>query len=85
MLTPLYLERDNWRMDTQKIVTELLATGLTQKQLADLAGCGQPAINAFSKGNRGKRPSFSIGQRLCELHRERCPAVAASVSLDTPR
>lgn len=65
-------------MDTQKITAELLATGLTQKQLADKVPCSQAAINAFSRGIRGRRPTFAIGQRLLDLHRELCGNVPAS-------
>jgi transcriptional regulator with XRE-family HTH domain len=64
----------NIALDIKQIVSDLLATGLTQQQLADLAQCSQAAINAFLKGNRGSRPSLVIGQRLIELHKERVPA-----------
>lgn len=59
-------------MDTQKITQDLLSTGLTQQQLANLASCSQSAINAFASGKRGSRPSLSIGLRLLALHQERC-------------
>jgi transcriptional regulator with XRE-family HTH domain len=64
----------NIALDIKQIVSDLLATGLTQQQLADLAQCSQAAINAFLKGNRGLRPSLAIGQRLIDLHKERVPA-----------
>lgn len=60
-------------MDTQKLTLDLLATGLTQQELADLLNCSQSTINAFSKGNRGVRPSYPIGKKLGELHAARCP------------
>lgn len=59
-------------MDTQKTVSDLLNTGLTQQQLADLVPCSQSTINAYLKGERGARPSWEIGQRLNDLHQERC-------------
>ncbi|SIO50784.1 hypothetical protein SAMN05444172_2608 [Burkholderia sp. GAS332] len=59
-------------MDTQNIVSELLGTGLTQVELAALAGCSQPTISAFRLGARGKRVSKEIGDRLAALHAERC-------------
>jgi transcriptional regulator with XRE-family HTH domain len=59
-------------MDIQKSVSELLGTGLTQDELAGLVPCGQSTINAYFKGKRGKRPSLEIGQRIIELHRQRC-------------
>ena len=59
-------------MDTQKITRELLDTGLTQQELAALIPCSQSTIAAFRNGTRGAKPSFAIGSRLAELHRERC-------------
>lgn len=59
-------------MDMQKIVSDLLATELTQAQLAELVPCSQATINAFLHGDRGKRPSFAIGLRLNNLHTKRC-------------
>jgi len=61
-------------MDTQKITRELLGTGLTQQELADLVPCSQPTIAAYANGKRGSKPSFLVGSRLLVLHRERCPA-----------
>jgi len=71
-------------MDTKQVVSELLATGLTQQELADLIGCSQATINAFLNGNRGARPSFSIGQPLLALHAERCKPQKQNRSHDTP-
>jgi predicted transcriptional regulator len=59
-------------MDTQKITSDLINSGLTQQQLADLVPCGQSTIAAYLAGTRGSRPSKLIGDRLEELHAERC-------------
>lgn len=59
-------------MDTQKITSDLIASGLTQQQLADLVPCAQSTIAAYLAGTRGARPSKQIGDRLEELHTERC-------------
>tara|TARA_R110001599_G_scaffold171353_1_gene362409 strand:+ start:433508 stop:433729 length:222 start_codon:yes stop_codon:yes gene_type:complete len=59
-------------MDTKKIVEELLATGLTQAQLAELVPCSQSLIAAFVGGSRGKQTSFVIVDRLQKLHAMRC-------------
>lgn len=59
-------------MDIQKITCELLATGLTQQQLADKVPCSQSTVNAFAHGNRGSRPTLRIGMRFIELHAELC-------------
>lgn len=59
-------------MDTQKITQDLLATKLTQAELAELVPCSQSLINAFLNGKRGSRPSKAIGDRLEVLHAQRC-------------
>jgi predicted transcriptional regulator len=59
-------------MDTQKITSDLIKSGLTQQQLADLVPCGQSTIAAYLAGTRGARPSKQIGDRLEQLHAERC-------------
>lgn len=59
-------------MDTQKLATELLATGLTQSQLAELVPCSQSLIAALVSGARGKQTSFVIASRLQKLHAARC-------------
>jgi transcriptional regulator with XRE-family HTH domain len=59
-------------MDTQKITLDLLATGLTQQELAALVPCSQSLIAAFASGARGKQPSMVIGNSLLKLHRSRC-------------
>lgn len=59
-------------MDTQKITSDLIKSGLTQQQLADLVPCGQSTIAAYLSGTRGARPSKFIGDRLEQLHAERC-------------
>lgn len=63
-------------MDTQKITSDLLASGLTQQELADLVPCGQSTIAAYLAGTRGSRPSKQIGDRLEQLHADRCQEVA---------
>ena len=59
-------------MDTKKITSDLIESGLTQQQLADLVPCGQSTIAAYLSGTRGARPSKQIGDRLEQLHAERC-------------
>jgi transcriptional regulator with XRE-family HTH domain len=59
-------------MDTKKITNEMLATGITQQELADRVPCSQSTINAFASGKRGSRPTLVIGLRLLELHAEIC-------------
>lgn len=70
-------------MNTQTIVLELLKSGLTQTELAKLAGCAQPTISAFRLGVRGKRVSKEIGDRLFALHAERCREASGSPPVST--
>jgi transcriptional regulator with XRE-family HTH domain len=71
-------------METQKITSELLATGLTQQELGDLIECSQSTVAAFANGTRGKNPTYAIATRLLELHAERCPALPASDTVRAP-
>src|SRR5260363_245272 len=54
-------------MEMQRIVQELLSTGLTQKKLADLVPCSQSLISALADGRRGKNLSYQIGLKLISL------------------
>jgi transcriptional regulator with XRE-family HTH domain len=65
-------------METQKITSELLATGLTQQELADLIDCSQSTVAAFLNGTRGSNPTYAIATRLLELHTERCSPTSAA-------
>jgi len=71
--------RDNRRMNIKQTVRDLLATGLTQHELAALVPCSQSLIAAFAAGTRGKQPSMLIGNSLVRLHQTRCGALAAGV------
>ena len=64
-------------MDTKKIVSELLATGLSQQALAEKIPCSQSTISAFGLGSRGRRPTLAIGLRLMQLHQELCEKPAS--------
>jgi len=51
-------------MDSQKTVSALLATGLTQIELAALVPCGQSTISSLKNGTRGVRISHKLACRL---------------------
>lgn len=68
-------------MDTKKITSDLLSSGLTQQQLASLVPCSQSTIAAFVSGTRGSNPTYVIATRLLALHAERC-GVAATAARD---
>lgn len=59
-------------MSYQTKITEIVATGLTQVQLAAIVPCSQSAISSLHTGKRGNRISKFLGDRLDEIHRERC-------------
>lgn len=67
-------------MDIKQTVNDILASGLTQQELADLVPCSQATICAYANGDRGARPSLQIGLRLSELHKERCAQPSSSLS-----
>jgi predicted transcriptional regulator len=59
-------------MNPQTIVADILATGLTQTQLAKLVPCSQSQISSLLTGARGNRISKEIGDSLERLHVELC-------------
>lgn len=66
-------------MDWQKIVMELLVSGLTQKQLGEAVGRSQPQICELKEG-RTRQVEWSVGERLLALHRDRCRLRSASLA-----
>jgi predicted transcriptional regulator len=57
----------NWKTTIQ----DLIESGLTQNQIAEMAETGQSHISSLLRGDR-KQPGWSLGDRLLSLHRERC-------------
>lgn len=51
----------------QIIVNSLSDAGLSQAEIANLAGCSQSQIAFLSQGKRGKRLSFEIARSLILL------------------
>lgn len=58
--------------DWQRVVTELLATGMTQTALADKCGCSQGLISQIKNGQIKGDLSTVIGSKLLGLHRYHC-------------
>ena len=58
-------------MDFQKIVTEILETGMTQTELAKRCGHGttQGHISAIYTGRRGDSVGYVLGDALVKIHR----------------
>jgi transcriptional regulator with XRE-family HTH domain len=65
--------RDNLAMDMKTTVEQILATGITQADLAGRVPCSQALISAFLQGKRGQNVTYLIGSRLNELHTELVP------------
>ncbi|KVE27756.1 hypothetical protein WI93_12035 [Burkholderia vietnamiensis] len=61
-------------MDIQKAVSDLLASGLTQSQLAGLIPCSQSLVSSLLTGSRGARVSYAIASRIMALHATRIQA-----------
>ena len=66
-------------MDAKTITSEILASGLTQQELAEKVPCSQSLISALIRGERGTRLSFQIGQSLLKIHKQRCKKKAPAV------
>lgn len=58
-------------MDFQKLVTEILETGMTQTELAKRCGHGttQGHISAIYTGRRGDSVGYVLGDALVKIHR----------------
>lgn len=57
-------------MDIQITVKEILATGVTQNELAVKLKCSQALVSAFVTGKRGASVRYDIGKRLEAIHKE---------------
>ena len=53
-------------------IADLMAAGLSQREIADQVGASQPHICDLLSGKRGKRIGYELGLKIDELHRERC-------------
>ena len=58
-------------MDFQKLVAEILETGMTQTELAKRCGHGttQGHISAIYTGRRGDKVGYQLGDALVRIHR----------------
>jgi hypothetical protein len=59
-------------VDFQKIVAEILETGMTQTELARRCGNGttQGHISAIYTGRRGDKVGYQLGDALVKIHRK---------------
>jgi len=56
-------------MDWKLIITELVASGSTQVQIAAVCGCSQATISELLRGLI-KQPSYPIGEALLSMHKK---------------
>lgn len=56
-------------MNWKNLIAELLASGLTQVQIAEKAGCKQASISDLYTG-KTIQPSYAIGSALVALHKK---------------
>ena len=65
-------------MNWQKLISELSAAGVTQKDIAAQCACGQSTISEILRGAI-KNPAYSIGKQLIDLHAEKLGADKAAL------
>lgn len=54
-------------MDWKLVIGDLEDSGLTQREIAEKAGCSQPYVSQLKSGAR-KKPKFDVGRALVDLH-----------------
>jgi predicted transcriptional regulator len=59
-------------MNWKNITTDLLASGLTQTEIANALGVSQFWVHMLASGKRVREPTWTHGNALIALHRERC-------------
>jgi transcriptional regulator with XRE-family HTH domain len=67
-------------MDCKKIITDLEDSGLTQNEIAKLAGCSQGHVSDLKTGRRGKRLSHEVATALMQLWESRKCSDAQSIA-----
>lgn len=58
-----------------EIIEDLIARGMTEKQIGDRIGCSQPSVNRIRNGKQS--PGYEVGAKLVEL-RDETPAAQAA-------
>jgi transcriptional regulator with XRE-family HTH domain len=56
-------------MNWKTIIQDLKDRGLTQEEIANRVGCSQNYVSDLYKGKRGQGLSYSLGQKLVDLHK----------------
>lgn len=56
-------------MNWKNLITDLVASGMTQVQIAEKAGCRQASISDLYTG-KTSQPSYAIGAALVAMHKK---------------
>ena len=67
-------------MDTKTHISDLLAMGLSQAEIAAEAGCSQPHISLLHSGKRGARTSEDLAKRIRKVWSKRRRALTKKSS-----
>ena len=62
----------NKSLTTQSKVLAILASGITQCELAKMIKCSQPTIATYAAGTRGENISMRFGVALDEVYKKQC-------------
>lgn len=57
-------------MDWKKIITDIMAAGITQPQIAKQCGCSQATVSELATGATSQ-PRYSLGAALLVLHKRK--------------
>lgn len=61
----------------KQIVLDLIHSGLSEQEIAQIVGTSQPSINRIKLGKQGKSGvKYEMGVKLVELHRVRMAKAA---------
>jgi len=55
-------------------IADLMAAGLSQREIAERVGASQPHICDLLSGKRGKRIGYELGRKIDKLHQKTCGA-----------
>jgi len=58
-------------MDWKKLIADLLASGMTQTEIAAHCGVGQGTVSDLYRGST-RQPTYDFGDALRRLHSQRC-------------
>lgn len=58
--------------DWGRLVREILASGLTQRELGARLMLGQSTISKLAAGEYVGDPAWTVGQAILRVHRRRC-------------